>query len=543
MATKEEETFAPEEREKHKKKQLVVNSLGALLSGISSSGPPTAEKVVSSSSEISVVTNSFHSGNGKASSHGWAGKEGGSSGANYRGADDYKKPKLEDSNTFMNWSETRKFDEDLDKEWLESEHRRLDDLYGEGIVTLKYSDQGILSYYCELCYAHMNALIPLESHCSGMKHLKKKDIFEKNKATRDVPLRKRALESVPPGPPRLGRGESRTGLDPYSEPGSHRSGRDEWGHPSNDGSRDPYGSSGYGYKDYGTNRSRSPRSKEKDYGMTRPRSPRSSELDPYRKERDYYDYPKDPYSRSKDRYEPYDRSARDLSSYPDKRSPRHSDRTRSSSDLIRRPEDRSLYARNRSRTPEDLYRPRDDRSPYAAERPPYSGFSSLYPSDHRDDRKRSYEDIVVPKVPSPPPAKPPAPIISSNPVAPSVNSEDKSSQLAGGPAAALLTKLAHCTVKNEGDAELASNVINLLLKSLKEYNEKLGEKSVASLMEQAEIKLGTAKAIRVIRKPSLTPTPPPDAISLAMNTLRRANAEDPPDFPSLGNLSTLYRRF
>ncbi|KAK7075255.1 hypothetical protein SK128_001719 [Halocaridina rubra] len=69
--------------------------------------------------------------------------------------------------------------------------------------------------------------------------------------------------------------------------------------------------------------------------------------------------------------------------------------------------------------------------------------------------------------------------------------------LQGSPTGALLSKLADCSVKSEGDAELATNVISLLLKSLKDYSMKKGESKVAELLLQAELKMSTIKALKV----------------------------------------------
>ncbi|XP_071553072.1 uncharacterized protein [Panulirus ornatus] len=80
------------------------------------------------------------------------------------------------------WTDILEYDDEPDTEWFNEENKRLAEEYGS-FVTVKYieSQPGKVGYYCELCYAEMNARKSLELHCGGMKHLKKKNLWEKNK--------------------------------------------------------------------------------------------------------------------------------------------------------------------------------------------------------------------------------------------------------------------------------------------------------------------------------------------------------------------------
>ncbi|KAK7076965.1 hypothetical protein SK128_003314, partial [Halocaridina rubra] len=142
--------FSEKERNKHKKQQLLNSSLGALLSGI-------GDVVRSSSSTQETKT----TGDDKEREIKRA-EVAGNSGLNT----ETSAMELED------WTETRQFDYEEDNEYLACEREKLDEKYGKGIIDVKYSGQGTLSYYCKLCSTTMNGKVPVECHCSGLKHLK-----------------------------------------------------------------------------------------------------------------------------------------------------------------------------------------------------------------------------------------------------------------------------------------------------------------------------------------------------------------------------------
>ncbi|KAK7071393.1 hypothetical protein SK128_021512, partial [Halocaridina rubra] len=240
---------------------------------------------------------------------------------------------------------------------------------------------------------------------------------------------------------------------------------------------------------------------------------------PYRdEERSSYPY---------DRYSPYRDEGR--SSYPyDRYSPNRDEGRSSYLD-----HGRSLYSSDRyTRYPEDGYDryQGDTRAQLRNSRERSYSPVDYFPSKCRltdehyvrshtplSNEKRLTGENFLPYNHSPPLAKPSAPVISTREM-------EDSSNPAVEPAASLLLKLAHCKVKNESDAVFASHVIDLMLKALKQYNESIGEKNVVEFMEQAEIKLGTAKAIRKVNKTTLANTSIPDSISIAMEILRRAVA-------------------
>ncbi|KAF2360860.1 Zinc finger C2H2-type [Trinorchestia longiramus] len=80
------------------------------------------------------------------------------------------------------WNDMKQFNDDHDPGWFEEEEKRLASIYGGHFIKVKYTEQGRPGYFCELCMSEMNAKKSLESHCEGMKHLKKKALWEKNKA-------------------------------------------------------------------------------------------------------------------------------------------------------------------------------------------------------------------------------------------------------------------------------------------------------------------------------------------------------------------------
>ncbi|XP_068241925.1 uncharacterized protein [Palaemon carinicauda] len=584
-------------RENHKKAQRLQNSLGSLLLGIGKGEVSVNTAPVSSTpaASHSKVTNGRDRQNSASTS--------GSRPSRYDAQNSKE----------VDWKDMKYQEEELDPMWLEEEHQRLDELYGEGIVTVKYTEQNVLGYYCELCFATMNAIKSLEMHCSGMKHLKKKDIYEKSKASGDVPMLGRKKNTEVPKYPEVRY---------YNQ--NHYS-RNELG-PYRGSEKTPYARSAYPVDDY------APRPKS-DLGRTDGYAPAPYTWDPpARDDKDPYAIgARDPHVR--DDRDPYAREARDPYAREGSRDPFAREASRDpyvredSRDPIAREDSRDPFARKNSRDPyarevtrdpyarestdpypresrdpypresrdpfakesRDPY-PRESRDPFAKEsrdpyaredRDPYAKESrdpyaregkDLYSREDRDRRPKDYLDRrekrgspsrssssadryresgrrrsperlygttekrdsrtrAPPRVPSPPPATlvPPAkkPALEfptrSIPL-------DVDVSLAGGPAAALIMKLSQCSIKNENDAELASSVINLLLRSLKGYHHNLGEKNVADLMEQAEIKLGTAKAIRSIKKAA--PLPQVDAVTIALETLRRTNS-DIPSFASL----------
>ncbi|KAG7155049.1 uncharacterized protein LOC121855592 [Homarus americanus] len=80
------------------------------------------------------------------------------------------------------WSDILEYNDDHDSAWFEAENKRLAEKYGGTFIIVKYTDSQPVrvGYYCELCFAEMNAKKSLESHCMGMKHLRKKNIWEMN---------------------------------------------------------------------------------------------------------------------------------------------------------------------------------------------------------------------------------------------------------------------------------------------------------------------------------------------------------------------------
>ncbi|XP_018025661.1 uncharacterized protein LOC108681169 isoform X2 [Hyalella azteca] len=103
-------------------------------------------------------------------------------------------------------------------------------------------------------------------------------------------------------------------------------------------------------------------------------------------------------------------------------------------------------------------------------------------------------------------------------------------KLSGGTAGLLLTKLASCYIKDEDDSDLALNVITSLASALREYNMKKGEKKIAELLMEAELKLNTLKALKVglkLLNNQQTPGSSAAAAAAAVATPRPIGGETP----------------
>ncbi|XP_066970009.1 uncharacterized protein [Macrobrachium rosenbergii] len=491
-------SFNDEDRERHKKQQRLCNSLGSLLSGIDRSKVNANTAPSKSNGNLSAAGSNVTNDRGQQMAS-TLGSRPSSSGPKKVEVDSWDALKFSErqDNDEVNagWLESekklgsrpsgsgakkvevdswdalkyseRRVEDEVDADWLESEHKKLDNLFGEGIITVMYTDQNTIGYNCRLCFATMNAMKCLEMHCNGMKHLKKKGIYEKSKAAGALLLEPRKNPEFPQYP------ENEPGPYPGQERNPFpREERDSFARDF----RDPYARD-YPFRD---SYARDFRNDRNPYGR--------NDEDPYGRN------DRDPFARV-----PYPRDSFEMA---DRRGPR-----------------------SRSPSYADRYRESDRLSADCS----YGAMDS-----------RNFQLDAPLRIPSPPPGR-----LSPPPKRPALElprekaggslgggpaAINVDASLAGGPAAALLMKLSQCAIKNEKDAELASNIINLLLKSLKDYHQMLGEKSVADLMEQAEIKLGTAKAIRTIKK--TTPTPQVDAVAIALETLRRANS-DVPAFASL----------
>ncbi|KAK8391110.1 hypothetical protein O3P69_017039 [Scylla paramamosain] len=79
------------------------------------------------------------------------------------------------------WADIKEYDDEEDRQWFEEENANLAKKYGGNFIFAKYLDSqpGRVGYYCQLCGAEMNAKKSLDLHCSGMKHLKRKDQWDK----------------------------------------------------------------------------------------------------------------------------------------------------------------------------------------------------------------------------------------------------------------------------------------------------------------------------------------------------------------------------
>lgn len=127
------------------------------------------------------------------------------------------------------WADIKEYDDDHDSDWFEEENKRLAKLYGGNFIYVKYLDSqpGRVGYYCQLCSAEMNARKSLELHCSGMKHLKRKDQWEKGDLSQEIGHDEKGLHKPNRpardryhSPHRSDRGNSRG--DPYGGRGSSR---------------------------------------------------------------------------------------------------------------------------------------------------------------------------------------------------------------------------------------------------------------------------------------------------------------------------------
>ncbi|KAK3864344.1 hypothetical protein Pcinc_017064 [Petrolisthes cinctipes] len=111
------------------------------------------------------------------------------------------------------WSEVAEFNSDGNDNLIRVENERLAKKFGEGVTKVTSGDKyGRLKYYCKICLVELNSESTLDLHCEGMKHLKKKNILDKSKG-----LSNTDFQNEEQAPARQGQG----GLE-------GRGGRDEW---------------------------------------------------------------------------------------------------------------------------------------------------------------------------------------------------------------------------------------------------------------------------------------------------------------------------
>ncbi|RXG52703.1 hypothetical protein Avbf_06364 [Armadillidium vulgare] len=320
-------------------------------------------------------------------------------------------------------------------------------------------------FFFQLCLAECNAKKSLELHCSGMKHLKKKDMWEKEgKPQPPISLSgENGQPKVPPGESSRDRRRTRTRSPPPLMRkriiGSAERAR-------YDRSREPP-------RGYGNDYDRDMHAPPYDYDRFYQRGRYYDEHD----DRDRYGPPAPGGYGSVD---PTDsRGPPGLPRYSPKRERGYSPVTRRDYDYEekRRPSPirPRYYGDKRSRSPEKK------RSPYGSKRE--KGRSPYSPRNKRSPRRDSPYKVATP--PSPPK------ISSSRKEEP-----EKKVNLANSPAGSLLQKLAECCVKSSEDADLALNVVAALTKSLKEYCQRNEETKLAELLMEAELKVGTVKALK-----------------------------------------------
>ncbi|XP_064120273.1 uncharacterized protein DDB_G0290685-like [Macrobrachium nipponense] len=73
------------------------------------------------------------------------------------------------------WTDIKEYDDDHDAQMFTEENQYLAQRFGEGVVRVRYTNQGVVGYYCMICDVEMTGEKPLDLHCNGMKHLKKKE--------------------------------------------------------------------------------------------------------------------------------------------------------------------------------------------------------------------------------------------------------------------------------------------------------------------------------------------------------------------------------
>lgn len=82
--------------------------------------------------------------------------------------------------------ETPDFEED-DPDWVIEEKKYLIDEYGKKTITLGFDDRDNFIYTCEICNVECNRRKMLESHCLGMRHLRKKKLHDLKIQGKEVP--------------------------------------------------------------------------------------------------------------------------------------------------------------------------------------------------------------------------------------------------------------------------------------------------------------------------------------------------------------------
>ncbi|XP_050734439.1 uncharacterized protein LOC127007443 isoform X2 [Eriocheir sinensis] len=324
------------------------------------------------------------------------------------------------------WASMKQYDDDHDRQWFEDQNAELAELYGGDFIYTKYLDSqpGKIGYYCELCFAENNARSSLELHCLGMKHLKKKAMWEKMKVRDEDGIKP---ERGPPKPPHK---VARQG--PSSHPPRHQ--------PS------PHGRHNRGPSPVEP----SPRMRGSSYREPPPPEFRNNN-DHYGR-RDGYDRDPDNYYNDYYRKEPmpYRPPYDEVSEFPYERRSPHGPRDFRHSPGPDRRDIRDQYSRERY----SPYNPREAPPP-----PVISGPDRLGPGNH------SQFDT--------------SPALFAG--------------ISDGSCSEILKRLAVCRVKNVEDTALATNVATFLLSSLTEYYSRTGPSSVVQVLEEMNAKMNIMK--------------------------------------------------
>ncbi|XP_064120404.1 uncharacterized protein LOC135225073 [Macrobrachium nipponense] len=88
---------------------------------------------------------------------------------NYGGYDKYEEEEADEDDTSAN------------EAWIAEETKLLEEEFGPGIISIMYDDDGGMMYVCDICQSQLNGRKSLDVHINGMKHLKKKNIWEKKR--------------------------------------------------------------------------------------------------------------------------------------------------------------------------------------------------------------------------------------------------------------------------------------------------------------------------------------------------------------------------
>nr|XP_045582075.1 uncharacterized protein LOC123745525 isoform X1 [Procambarus clarkii] len=354
-----------------------------------------------------------------------------------------------------NWNDIVDHTEDIS--WYVEETKRLVEQFGNFVAVKPVKDHPErVEYYCELCFAIMNAKKSLEIHCSGMKHLKKKQMWEQtSKDISDITKFTAVGREPAAAPP----------AQHAAPPAQHAAPPAQHAAPPAQHATPPA-------------QHAAPPAQRAAPPAQRAAPPAQRAAPPAQRAAPPAQRAAPPAQRAAPPAPPAAPAQHSPSPPPPYRG-----------DAGDRGYSRPAYDRDRGHYNDDLY---DRRSSDRGGRGRHE-FSRSPSDDRRGEVSRHSRRSPLP---------PALPVLPEALPVPREN-------LAGGTTGTLLKRLADCSVKTDADAKLAMDVISLLFKSLKAFHNINGYQNAVLLVSEAEVKFNILRELH---------TPIPQAVNTNSRT-------------------------